>query len=484
MDWVSFRSARSRAVVTHRGACRQGCRAASALALALLGAGCATYSPAPLEPASELQRLDAVDLGTLRIEYASAGADAARVFDVGDGLDEFELAAVALALNPALRAKRAEIGEVDALLVAAGVLPNPDLSAFVRGGIGGATGTGFGADLLFNLLRPGERDAKRGVAGARADVVRAEIVTAELRLVSDVRLARLGVLAAEQSRRLLEQELALRDETVSLTRRQREAGEGTALALALAELDRTGIERQLRDAAGAVERERHALNAALGVPPQSVLNLAGNSADLALTLVPEPTDADLDARLLEGRGELGVRTAVYREAEEELRLAVARQYPHLALGPSFERDVEGSDGLGAALSLELPMFDRNEGEIAQKTAERERRRAEYAAALHEARAQAYEARAQLHRARADVEQQQAEVLPLVQRTETLFAEALRARELSILEWTTVRARAIQARRDLLDASMRYAAAAVALDSATGAPFVAVFGSAAGAQEER
>ena len=48
----------------------------------------------------------------------------------------------------------------------------------------------------------------------------------------------------------------------------------------------------------------------------------------------------------------------------------------IALPPSFERDVEGSDGLGAALSLELPMFDRNEGEIAQKTAERERRRAE------------------------------------------------------------------------------------------------------------
>lgn len=462
----------------------RGTRGMSAAFCALTLAGCASYEARPLAPEVEFTRLRGATVDDLRIEYTTPAAPTTARFDPTDGLDEAELAAVALTLNARLRAKRAAIGEVRALLVTAGTLPNPDLGAFVRPGISGNSGTGVGLDALFFLLRPDERDAKRALAEANVDLVRAEIEAVELDLVSDVRRGRIRLLTAEQTARLVEQELALRDEAVRLVRRQRELGETTDIALALVELDATSLQRQARLARAAVESERAALNALIGVPPTLDLTLVGDGSDLTFAIVPDPTDDALDARLIAGSGGLRTRASEYARAEQELRLAVARQYPRIGIGPSYEKDVEGSEGLGLGASIEVPLFDRNQGEIAEKLAHRERVRGEYVAELHELRARAFAARAQQRSARLDVESLQRDVVPLIERTEALFESALRARELSVFEWLTARTRAIQSRRDLLDALARYASAAVELDAATGTPLVTVLTEKSGEERAR
>lgn len=455
---------------------RAGIARPALAACAALFAACASYEARPLVPDAELASLRAIGLDELQIEYVAPATPSDRGpahFDPRDGLDESELASLALAINPELRAKRAEIGEAQALLVTAGLLPNPEIGAFLRPGIAGTSGTSVGIDALFELLKPDERPAKRAVAEARLDVVRAGIAADELRIVAAVRRARIAVLAAEHSARLLQQESKLREDAVALVRKQRELGETSEIALALVELDRTSVQRALRDSQGAVERDRRSLAALLGVPPTLELPLAGSGSDLAFLVHPDVTDEEIDARLLAGNPELQARAAEYRHAEQDLRLAVARQYPGLAIGPSYEKDAEGSEELGLGAILELPLFDQNQGGIAEGAANREHARALYVATLHDVRARAFEARAQLRRARSDIDLQQREVLPLVQRTESLFAAALSARELSVFEWLAVRARTIQVRGDLLDALTRYATAAVDLDSATGTRLVAV-----------
>lgn len=459
-----------------------------ALALCLLTqASCVRYEARPLVPENELGMLRSRTLNGLHVEYAAPHSDQAattHIFDPSDGVDESELAAVALTLNPSLRAKRLAIGEAQALLVNAGVLPNPDLAAFVRPGVGGSSGTALGFDALFGLLRLGERDAARSLAQSRVDLTHADVLAAELRTVSDVRLARIRLLAAQASARLHEEELALRNDALALVRRQRELGEATEISLALVELDATGVDRQLRDARATVESEGRSLHALLGVPSTLELDLTQSETELTFTIVPDPSDDELDARLLAGLGELHAHASEYASAEEELRLAVARQGPRFGIGLSYEKDVDGSEGLGLGASIEVPLFDRNQGEIAEKHAQRERERAEYIAALHLHRARAIEARAQMRRARADVERQEREVMPLIRRTESLFEAALRARELSAFEWLNARTRAIQSRRDALDALTRYATASVELDAATGTPLVMVLTETSGAASQR
>lgn len=445
--------------------------AAGGLLCPLFLGACATYKAQPLIPENELTFLrQTASLNALRIERVTPGESstpASVVFDPTDGLDEAELVAVVLTVNPSLRAKRLEIGEAQALLISAGIWPNPELEAFVRPGIGGASSTGLGLDLLFTLFRPDERSAKQALAEARVEEIRAEIAAEEVRVVADVRRARVEVLAEGQKVLLLEQEAALRDEALNLIRRHRDLGEATEIAVALIELDRTGIHRALREARASLDRGRRSLNQLVGVPPTYELPLSVGDQAFPFKIYPDLGDEELDRRVLAGRLDLRARSSAYQVQEEELRLAIARQYPSLRLGPSFEKDVEGSKGLGIGGSIELPLFDRNQGEIAEKMAARDRARADYVALLHELRARAFDARASLRRAQDEVEFQQREILPLLERSETLFEAAFRSRDLTIFEWITTRSRAVQTRGELLDALVRYAASVVELETSTG-----------------
>ncbi len=313
----------------------------------------------------------------------------------------------------------------------------------------------------------------------RGATTRAEVAAEELRVATEARRARIGLLATDQATRLLEQELALRDQAVTLVHRQKELGEATDIDILLVELDRTGVQRRLRDSNAALERDRLALNQIVGVPPTYELPLTGLGKPLEFMIYDDLSEVEVDRRLLASRFDLQASASSYQQAEQELRLAIARQFPGVSLGPSFEKDVEGSKGLGLAGSFEIPLFDRNQGEIALKVAARERARAEYTALLHELRARAFEARASLKRAREEVELEQRDVVPLIERTEALFEGALRARELTIFEWITARGRALEARGNLIDALVRYTNAVVDLESVTGMPL----GSAAGQSDK-
>lgn len=464
--WARRKSARKRAASSRS---LRAANAAVGVFVAAFASACASYEPRPLVPGDELAALRARTLDAIKIEQGHSGEPqrGELAFDLTDGLDEAELVAVALTLNPSLRAKRLEIGEAEALLIGAGLWPNPEVGLAVRPGIDGATGTGIELDALFALLRPGERKARREVALARLDVVRAEIAAEELQLVAQTRKARVTVLAADENARLLEGEAELREQASALLRRRKEIGEATDLDLLLVDLELVDMQRALRETRAEKLQARRALNELLGLPSSYEVELTNAADGLTFVVTETPSDDELDQRILTGRFDLRAKEAQYRQAEEELRLAVARQYPDLRLGPSFEKDVEGSKAVGLGAGIEIPLFDRNQGEIAEKHAARERARAEYVLTLHAARAAAFEARAEVERARTEVELQQRDVLPLIERTETLFEGAFRARELSIFEWITARTRALQARRELLRALVRYTADVAALDAALG-----------------
>ena len=262
--------------------------------------------------------------------------------------------AVALILNPDLRAKRLERGEAEALLISAGLWPNPVLAAGFRPGIG-APSYSIDADLLFELLRPWERAARKAAATARGEEASAGAAAEEWDIASRVRSTHLEVLVAEQSLRLLDEETALHRRVLDLARRGRDAGERTALDVAAAERDLAGVDRSRRLAASEVDRVRRELNGLLGLRPDHVLQLSASGKPLEVTLYEEITDEDLKRRVLEGRFELRAKEAAYRRAEEELRLAVLGQYPRVSLGPSYSHEPREGNYLGIGASIEIPV---------------------------------------------------------------------------------------------------------------------------------
>lgn len=435
-------------------------------------AGCASYRPDPLNAGRELEELRDRDLRHFVVQRAQPGQNSGPssiTFDPADGLDEAEVVAVALTLNPELRAKRAGVAEAQAALITAGLWPNPEVGVGVRPGIDGASGTAVEADALFQLLWPGERDARKTIAVARADEVQAEVVSEEFELVAEVRQQRLAVLAADRTMALRQEAVDLRQRALDLVRRQREIGEATALATSVTELELAEAQRDLRQARVQFESEVRTLNALLGLPPGYDLKLVGLGEPLPVIIFEGIADDELDRRVLAGRVELRAAEAAYRRAEQELRLAVLQQYPRLGVGPGFERGLEGDKSLGLALSLELPLFNRNQGEIAEKRAARERTRAEYTALLHRLRADAFAARAAVRTAKAELEAQEKDIVPLLRRSQELFEGAYRAREINIIDWITAQQRTVNARREYLDALVRYRRAVIQLEAAAGQP---------------
>lgn len=124
---------------------------------------------------------------------------------------------------------------------------------------------------------------------------------------------------------------------------------------------------------------------------------------------------------------------------------------------------------GVSASVEIPIFDRNQGEIAEKTAARDRSRAEYTAALHRLRSEAAAALARVRAIRAEIDTQQREVLPLLERSQTLSRGAFEARELNVLDWVTAQQRALRTRRAYLDTVISYRRALLDLEALSGFP---------------
>lgn len=437
------------------------------LGLPTLLAACASYEPVPLEPAKELEalsRLTAESAATAEFRWRPE-----EVLDLSDGASDAELVAVALRLNQELRAKRLDVGEAQAFLISAGLWPNPEVGLSWRAALGDASGYQLDADLLFELMLPAERRAKKDAALARIDEARAGVVAAEWQLVARVRAQRLSVLAAENFSRLIARELALREEAVALVRRRHELGEGTELDIAAAELELGRIQRDSRLAQASLESARRELNALLGLPPTYKLDLTGSAAPLSTTVREDLPDDELDRSLLAGRFELRALEAAYQASEHSLRAAVARQYPHLKLGPALSHEGPEGNYLGIGIALPIPLFDRNQGEIAERHALRDKRRAEYVTLLHALRSQAFDKNYELRRARQELEAQERVLLPTLNRARGLFERAFQSRDISVLEWAAARERALEAERGHLEAVVRYQRAAVELEAAIGLP---------------
>ncbi|HRP08915.1 MAG TPA: hypothetical protein PLL69_10550, partial [Gemmatimonadales bacterium] len=83
--------------------------------------------------------------------------------------------------------------------------PNPEFGVGFGAGILGNSGFKLDTDLLFELLRPGERDGRVGVATATIAASRADILAREYEVAAGVRRMTFEVLIAEQVTAVLDE---------------------------------------------------------------------------------------------------------------------------------------------------------------------------------------------------------------------------------------------------------------------------------------
>ena len=432
------------------------------LALLAAAAGCATYHARPLTRQAVDEALAPKPAGELRIEAARLRHPALppATIDLADGLNPDEAAVLAVLANPGLRAERDRLALADAQLLQARLLPNPELSASRDVPTGGAAdlvsafsvGVGMTIDDLLT------RRARKAGAQADREAVALDVAWREWQVAEAAKTALYAVVGAEAEERLAAEAEARMTESVALVRRAVDAGHLAAPDLAAAESAAADARASLLEARAALADRRLDLTGLLGLPAGTAVE---PEPGVALpTNVAPPAREELERGLEERRLDLLALRRGYDSAEAALRGAVIAQFPRLSLGASRARDTGDVTTNGLSFTLGLPIFDRNQAQVAAATATRAQLFDEYAARVFEARAELAAADERIRALDRQVEAAGADEATF-RRLEETYREALARGQATALEYVQAWTNAQNARRrglalqgDLLEARVR------------------------------
>jgi outer membrane protein TolC len=333
--------------------------------LGILLAGCASYTPLELTSAAKL----APNLAALRHDGVS----------ITPPLSIPQVATLAAENNPDLVATRAQHGVAQAQVLQAGLLPNPQINGAILPLVAGVgTTAAWNAGISEDIRTLITLSSTRLAAKASADQVDAQILWQEWQTIGQARLLTLDIVEAERSIALLRENRDLFASRYDKSRQAMEAGNETLTAAApdLSALQQ--VTTQLDDLERQQLVRRHQLNALLGLAPEVVLPFVSQPE------IP-PWDprriGDVLATVAQRRPDLVALRLGYRAQNAKLRTAILSQFPNLTFGVTGGSDNANVRNFGPQISLELPIFNHNQGNIAIETATRQQLHDEYTARL-------------------------------------------------------------------------------------------------------
>ncbi len=345
--------------------------------IALALPSCATYTPKPLTEDSDLQ-LSGRALAISANEFPLPERGSHR-FDPRRPLDMDDVALLAVAHNPDLRAARAKIGVAEAQAFAAGILPNPQV-AFSYGLLTGGPGSADSilASLSQDVFPLLTFSTRKAAADAAKSSVQLDLAWQEWQIVSRARLLFVDAVSLAKQRRLIEENLRLFRRRQEQTARAMRMGNEVLQTVTVDLVAFSAAESELHAIEELMLKNKHDLNALLGVTPDALLPLTTSIRAPVLDGAKiEPLLMDLAAR----RPDLLALQAAYAAEEERVWQTIIEQFPRLSVGPSYSRDTTAIRSLPTGITISLPIFDRNQGNIAIEHATREQLWEEYRARL-------------------------------------------------------------------------------------------------------
>ncbi len=338
--------------------------------------------------------------------------------DLSRPLGPDQVALLAVALQPAVRAARSQRALAHAQVIQAGLLPNPQLGLnkdFPLGAEDAIPALGVGLNWeVTSLVTYG---AKKESANANADAIDLSVAWQEWQAAAGAQLAAVRWVS-------LAEQIAVAEENVSLQRAWADQLQAAVQAGAIVAADADQAQNYVADITAAVaamkqqaESQRLLLNRVLGLPPATVVTL--DVAAFQVERQPLPAQ-ELQAQVEQRRLDLlGLRRG-YDSEEAAVRSAILGQFPKVSVGLLRARDTSAVNTLGFGLTIDLPLFDRNQGVIASEEATRERLYQEYIDRV-------FQARADIAQATADL-QAVAEQRVVLSKDEALLVERLSAQE--------------------------------------------------------
>jgi len=318
------------------------------IAIVLCTAGCAHFSPKPLDAGASASRISNRRL-------------AGRTWTLKALVDE------AVRSHPEVALARAQYATAKAAIRTAGEKPNPTLvlTPQLVGPFNWMEGT-YGVELDWTFETAGKRGKRVDVARANVNAAACRVVEASWKVRAAVRKALLELYAAERRTSLVADAIAKQDELLKMIDARVKAGAVSHLEMAQPRLLLVQLRMQQADAGKASALARASLAESLGM---STAGLSDAKFSFAAFEGSKGQRTSHRKAALTHRADVLASLADYAAAEAVLRLEIAKQYPDVHFNPGYQFDA-GTDKWGLGLSITLPILNQNQGAIGEAEAKR------------------------------------------------------------------------------------------------------------------
>ena len=332
----------------------------AAIILAL--GGCAIYSPRPLPQATNFT--------------APSKTTATHP------LTMIEAAQLAVLHNPELEMERQKKNVTEAQAFQAGLLPNPQVSGGIDHPTDNAPGlfNGYSYGLSFDLLGLITHPANAAITEAKKKQAKEDLLWQEWQTAAKARLLFVQSQVAHLRVSLLSKAQASLHLDANAINAATKSGD---LAPDQADSD-ISVLLDIQSQLGTARRKEMTaisdLKALLNMAPDTSLELQDLGSPKRLS--PAAANSALK-EVIDRRPDLIALRDGYAAQEEAVFKSVLSQFPNLQIGFTKARDTSDVHTTSFGVTLNLPIFDRGQGQIAIERATREQLRAEYQSRINQ-----------------------------------------------------------------------------------------------------
>src|SRR6266851_761612 len=292
-----------------------------------------------------------------------------------------ELQQMALQNNPTFRQSAANIQAAEGRKKQSGLYPNPTVGyqgEQIRGGSfhGGEQGFFLQQDIVLG----GKLGLNREIFDQELKQAETEAEEQKMRVVTNVRMSYIQALAAQQMLELRHNLSKLADDAVETSRQLANVGQADAPDVLESEVEAQQAQLAVTMAEQNQQRVWKALTAVVGNPRLSLMKLEGKLEDTP------PVNADeLVERIVNDSPTVRIAELGVKRAEAALARAKREPIPDLQLRGGMQQNGEllsGPNGRSIGLQgfanvgVRIPIFDRNQGNVATAKADAERAKGE------------------------------------------------------------------------------------------------------------
>lgn len=284
-----------------------------------------------------------------------------------------ELESLACQHNPTLAQARAHISATAGTATEAGLYPNPELGYMAEQiGVKGTAGEFHGGFVRQEIVTAGKLRLSRAKFLGRMKISQLEALAQEYRVLGDVRIHYYRTLAASRRTGVQRELVKNAEDRVLTTKEMQNVGQANQVDLHQATVALEEVKLNLQMAEIDCEMAWESLMAVVGADLRQV-KLAG---ELQGDTTPTEWESAL-AHLHAESPELAKAWAKFQADRTTLRREQAEPIPNLVVTGAVGYNAEAEEAVsGAELSMEVPLFDRNQGTIRQAHADLRRQRME------------------------------------------------------------------------------------------------------------